>query len=332
MLKRLLIVATTSIVASSYAFGQTTKTTTTVTTTSQTSENNSSTQAQPRFIFSLEGIYTMTRTNEIEYGRVGLFNPQSRNISLDKGWEIRGTASFRLDNNIEIGLGLGWSRLNPVKDSGPGGFLASVNLDPDVTIPAIFSTGTQAKLKESHYVVDAQLAFPLAFNSFKLKIFGGIRYANFDEKINASATALFGLVNIAQQRKQDSWGIGPRVGVAFEMPISSGGLSLVGDFGAAALFGNHKTKTNTTLSLLGFPIINRSVAQKDNRTVYSLEGNLGLAYNFGQSGIQIALGYHFESWVNVDNTQTRRVGGSLVGEKQSDRLQHGPFLKVSFGF
>lgn len=116
------------------------------------------------------------------------------------------------------------------------------------------------------------------------------------------------------------------------MPISSGGLSLVGDFGAAALFGNHKTKTNTTLSLLGLPIINRSVAQKDHRTVYSLEGNLGLAYNFGQSGIQIALGYHFESWVNVDNTQTRRVGGSLVGEKQSDRLQHGPFLKVSFGF
>jgi len=83
ILKKLLIVATTSIVASSYAFGQTTKTTTTVTTTSQTSENvnnNSSTQAQPRFIFSLKGIYTMTRTNEIEYGRVGLFNPQSRNI------------------------------------------------------------------------------------------------------------------------------------------------------------------------------------------------------------------------------------------------------------
>lgn len=88
ILKKLLIVATTSIVASSYAFGQTTKTettktTTTVTSTLQTSQNVNNptlTLAQPRFILSLEGIYSMTPTNKIEYGRVGLFNPQSRNI------------------------------------------------------------------------------------------------------------------------------------------------------------------------------------------------------------------------------------------------------------
>lgn len=83
ILKKLLIVATTSIVASSYAFGQTTKMTTTVTSTSQTSQNVNNptlTLAQPRFILSLEGIYSMTPTNKIEYGRVGLFNPQSRNI------------------------------------------------------------------------------------------------------------------------------------------------------------------------------------------------------------------------------------------------------------
>jgi len=54
-------------------------------------------------------------------GELGCLTPSHVILSLDKGWGIRGKASFRLDNNIEIGIGLSWPRLNPVKDSGPGG-------------------------------------------------------------------------------------------------------------------------------------------------------------------------------------------------------------------
>lgn len=214
--------------------------------------------------------------------------------SFGDGWGTQGRLGFRW-SEWDVAIG------GQYADFGAGG--TSVEPGADAT------TGD---LRADMWSLDAQVGFNTLWGETALRAALGVRYAEWHNEGNTSNP---GEIN------HDWWGIGPRLEISTETPLSEN-LSLLLDGGIAVLFG----KIESDASSGGWDC---DFCSDENTTSLNADGRLGLGWSLSP-GVKLVAGYQVQYWsdVNVAVSDTTGSGGSNVGT--SDHLIHGPFGSLNF--
>jgi hypothetical protein len=198
-----------------------------------------------------------------------------------------------------------------------------------------------AQVESEVEFVDFEVGHDVGLGSANARIFGGVRYAKFDETTDAffgNGLAFYFQDQTLDVRKQSEFsGFGPRLGVDFDLPIG-GGFSIGGVFAATILFGEVETRINQVFTSNWDGVITTASSfTSSDDTAYTVEIAPMVSYTFGgeSANAKISLGYRFDSYVGVADTQTRQTAifaGYNFGDAADDAQFEGAFLKVGIGF
>lgn len=208
---------------------------------------------------------------------------------------------------------------------------------------------TKAEAEASYHVVDFEAGYNLQLGKTDVRLFAGLRYANFDQTVN---TAFFiycaycdGVRDgfyfyLTEKRDVDFWGIGPRLGASVHRAHEKGPFGLMASASGALLFGNKETLTTqfgvgNSFSFGPFPD-NRTISRRD-LTVWNMEGEVGVTYQTAVGKamtMMFTLGYRAEAWYDVNDTSSLPLtfSGTLHGSTEAEQFFHGPFLRGEFRF
>lgn len=194
--------------------------------------------------------------------------------------------------------------------------------------------GGTASYTESHTTMDFEVGHELGIGG-GLRVFGGARYARFNGQ-NSFATYQYESDWAGDGGKSpDQYasgtmnrtfnGIGPRIGFNGSIPIGDSILGL--DYGAsgALLFGDRATVLNFT----EYTLQNK---KPDSSTQFVMvpDVELSAALTISPSdNTKISIGYRYEEAFGVMDTG---LPGVENGPNKQDRIEHGPFAKVTFKF
>lgn len=198
---------------------------------------------------------------------------------------------------------------------------------------------------EDRTVLDFEVGKNLGIGSgnAKLRLFGGIRYANYTSSLSASGTAgsycVYGsckYVGYPWSARSGSKfdGVGPRLGLTGEVPLF-GRFFLTGSVSGSLLWGEHQVRLNSS----GFYPGGRSKFS-DNGTVTNAEGELGIGMPFFATRGTLIFGARWEGW--FDQTKFKHydldvtldcgclgLAGSFEGRGTLDRNNWGPFVRLN---
>src|SRR6185369_5768041 len=276
------------------------------------------------------------------------------------GWGGKAMLGYRFNNNWDVGVG------------GSGGWLTGKKksnnyvVDTDFTIPisdgidvTLDGTVTQSlKVKLNYQVADFEAGYNFTMGSgSNLRVFGGLRYARFNQTAQSKITAAGSIVVdgggidvdtsgtavLDSKRKSTFAGIGPRLGINGSFGLGAGGFNVFGGLSGALLYGKFKDKRSFHLHATGATpaaTIDTATSVKDkskNKLVPNLEGELGIGYNFNAGGattVGLQLGYRAEKWWGVSSDAPIFGFGGITGptSHRSDQLMHGPFLRLTATF
>ncbi len=250
----------------------------------------------------------------------------------DNGWGGKAMLGYRFNNNWDVGFGFSGAWLKNGKKS-----FASSTIDEE--------NSQTLKTKLDYQVADFEAGYNWTMgNNSNLRLFGGIRFAHFNQtaKANAFNYECFGrdgscfsssTATAAGKRKTTFWGIGPRLGVNGTFGLGNSGFNVFGGVAGAVLFGKFKDKLslsahNTTTD--GNTSTNH-VSGKKNKTkvVPNLEGEIGLGYNFNAgsgSTVGIQVGYRGDAWWGV--ASDANVIESSFTSHSANVFTHGPFVRL----
>lgn len=185
----------------------------------------------------------------------------------------------------------------------------------------------------TYHVVDFEAGYNLQLGEADVRLFAGIRFADFDQDVDT--TFFEGSRRLEEKRDVDFWGAGIRLG-------ASASANIMGSFGSTAsvsgtvLFGEQDTLTTQNQTSGRTIIGDTRVSSSDDRTTWNVEGELGLTYTqeLYASTLMFILGYRVESWYDVNNTQSEPPtnSGNIFGSMYADQIFHGPFLRGELRF
>jgi len=279
------------------------------------------------FYFMLEGRLAFPESDATPYletvGPSSDLNVEEVDTGLGGGGRIGGAYRTK-----QWDFGIFYSGLNLDGDS-------SLSASPNV-LRAILGTSTvgwyaaEAEAEMTYHVVDFEVGYNLKLGQTDVRLFGGVRYSNFDQDVN---TFFYYIPNVTimEERDVDFLGVGPRLG-------ASARANILGSFGGTAsisggvLFGDQDTLTTQTGSQGNYQI-----SRSDFRSAGFVDGELGITYNqaLGKtSSIILVLGYRAEAWFDVNNTRSEPPtrSGNLYGSMYADQVFHGPFLRGEIHF
>jgi len=167
------------------------------------------------------------------------------------------------------------------------------------------------------------------------RLFGGVRYANFDQSIqtNASGVVVSNPFEVVSRREVTYWGVGPRLGGSARLRICESPFYLVSSVSGSVLFGDMRVKDNESISsgfLNAFNVENRMYAA---RTAYNGEGEIGVLYDVSPTlnGLDITIGYRLSGWFGVNDTRPPNPAFPS-GESHANVVTQGTFLRMSFRY
>lgn len=184
-----------------------------------------------------------------------------------------------------------------------------------------------ARHREEHVKVDFQVG-----KDFGLGMFGnnggtsifsvGIRYAQYNTRTNIdfSTSTKYFVTGGTGRISRRFVGVGPMISWEASAPLSDDGFGL--DWGAelAVLFGRQKTQ--------GIAVYNDSfsytLGHHRNTTVPEVGGFMGISWTCPDAPAKVTFGYKVDALFNV-------LDSGLYNFRDSDRITHGPFLKVAVG-
>ena len=334
----------------------------------------------PGFYLSVEGRYVFNETSKIRdlpFGGVtlpftiaGISTISSLKEKAGNGWGGKAMLGYRFNNNWDVGVGISgaWHK------NGKGSNAAIVTTtfgDPDGGGPLdnflVTATANQTlKVKLDYHVGDFEAGYNWKMGNSNVRLFGGIRYANFNQKATGSlsitgsllgtdtaatpvptVTIGTGTAAISVRRKTTYWGVGPRIGVNGQFGLGAGGFHLFGGVSAALLYGKFKdTRTVNAALVVGLPTtaattLATSAKVKDkskNKFVPNFEGEVGLGYTFGAgsgSAISIQAGYRADLYMGAaSDADVYAINAIGLGpdSKSADYLFHGPFVRLTATF
>lgn len=182
---------------------------------------------------------------------------------------------------------------------------------------------TTSQYEESHAIVDLEIGRDVGLGSLlgenaTARVHGGVRFARFEGDMSGTYSSFYGAGNGSTEHTFT--GIGPRVGIDADVPLTG---NLSADVGAsgALLFGTRKTE-GTYSSFYG----SGSFSRRDNVVVPNVEASAALTYLLGENA-KLSVGYRVDQYWNVLDTNPSAGGGTQEG----DRTIHGPFFRVTIG-
>ena len=196
---------------------------------------------------------------------------------------------------------------------------------------------------EDRTVVDFEVGKNLGIGSggAKVRLFGGIRYANYSNSLRASGTAgsycaycKYIAYPFSARSKSNFDGVGPRLGLTGDMPLF-GPFFLTGSVSGSLLWGDHQVRLKSS----GFYPGGRSKFS-DSGTVTNAEGELGVGMPFFVTGGTLIFGARWEGW--FDQTKFKHydldvifdcgcfgLTGDFNGKGTLDRNNWGPFVRLN---
>jgi opacity protein-like surface antigen len=226
------------------------------------------------------------------------------------GFTKTGKESFGDGYGIQGRLGYRWSEW----DIAVGGQYADFSKgdESDDPSPGSPQTGT---LKADIWSLDAQVGYNSMWGETALRTALGVRYAEWDHDVESEFDG--------RRAKHDFWGVGPRVEVDVDTPLSES-LSLLLDGGVGVLFGKIKTDGDKLWAC--------GACSDDDVTSLNVDARLGLGWTISPS-VKLVAGYQVQYWNDVNVGVSDASDGSDGGGKNegtSDHLIHGPFGMVTF--
>jgi hypothetical protein len=260
---------------------------------------NNQTEAQdagPIWWASVEGQYNWVDGDAFD------IDPLS--VSPEDGWAGKLHFGGMLDHDWSASVGIRYGQTNRESDN------------------ILYSEfgGADAKYDESHLIVDLEIGRDVGLGSSgNARIFGGLRFAQFDGDADTSYSGFGGGSASVSQKFS---GIGPRLGMDAGFPLTQ---NLRADLGVAGavLYGKRKVKVDGSYS--GFGAYDFSSSSSKHVWVPNAEASVALSYLLTPNA-SISAGYKAEQFWNVMPTVSD-VNSLSTGN--DDRLIHGPFLKLT---
>jgi hypothetical protein len=236
---------------------------------------------------------------------------------IDNAWDVNFAASVnRLIDNSGTTSG-----------SSSSGGTSGFNLSFNATTSFAYETG------------DFEVGFrPMLGNDMKVRLFGGVRALHFTESLDkAGAESFFnpggsGFESFTSTGTSEFFGAGPRIGLSVTKRFEGSNFGLSGSVAGAAIIGRQTSSFQGTAFFTSGGTTSGGTfgsAASETKTVIDLEGSLGLDY-YLDDNTTLTAGYHAEDFTNIlsDNSNFLLASGGSV----TNKLVHGPFLKLTGGF
>ncbi|MDF3073498.1 MAG: hypothetical protein K0S54_1165 [Alphaproteobacteria bacterium] len=287
----------------------------------------------PGFYFSLEGRYLMNEGGKVpnyvyDYS-FGLGGYNTSKTNAENGWGGKVMLGYRFGNNWDIGVGVAGGWLNG-KDKASG---------VETCCSGTSDFDEKLKVKLAYQTVDFEAGYNFAMGpGTNLRLFGGLRFANFNQKATgegASADTLNYDYTFDAKRKTKYWGIGPRIGANGQVALGMGGFHVFGGVSGALLFGKFNDKHNfETNNLAGTdPNFYSYNDKKKSKMVPNVAGEIGLGYQFNAgsgSTLSIQAGYGGEAFFGAGSKG--HVQAYFKDSDSTDYVMHGPFVRLTATF
>jgi len=203
---------------------------------------------------------------------------------------------YRFNGPFDIAVGGQGSRLGKNRDAFVG------------------ITTTEFSSKAHYWAADAELGYNTTAGNAGIRLFAGMRFAEFDHLNKQSSTMT------AANTENRYWGVGPRVGTDFTARIGNSNFNVFGNAAGSALFGQLKEHERSFSNC-----IECSFSGNHSQTVWNAEGQLGLGYEVAP-GVNVGAGYRAEYWNHVADREI----DTGVGVGHDNRLMHGPFIRLAY--
>jgi hypothetical protein len=204
-----------------------------------------------------------------------------------------------------------------------------------VVFPANSQVSADAQTAYSYVDLEGGYNWKLG-TIFDVRLFGGARYANFDQDIQTTGSTSnfvpFGLpAEIDSRREVTYWGVGPRLGGSGRMRICESPFYLISSVSGSVLFGQMKVQDQDSLSA-GTSINVETDRNKmyTARTAYNGEGEVGVLYDVSPilQGLDVTVGYRIAGWFGVNDTRPAN-NFNPSGESHANVVTQGTFLRIN---
>jgi hypothetical protein len=203
-------------------------------------------------------------------------------------------------------------------------------------LPSPSQTTADAQLAYSY--VDLEGGYNLKLGEiFDARLFGGVRYANFDQDIDTSGATLGNFFPLSSGVQEDGrqevsyWGVGPRIGASGRLRICQSPFYLVSSVSGAVLFGDMRVREKQSVSFgPALNLLNTESTNYTSRTAYNGEGEMGVLYDISPvlQGLDVTVGYRLAGWFGVNDTRTT-TPSFPSGESHANVVTQGTFLRIN---
>ncbi len=144
----------------------------------------------PGFYLSIEGRYIFNETDKIQdlpFNNLTIpVGPISTISALQEkagaGWGGKAMLGYRFNNNWDIGVGFSGAWHKTGKGSNSAAITTTFPIGPTTSATITGTANQTLKVKLDYYVGDFEAGYNWKMGNSNVRLFGGIRYANFNQK------------------------------------------------------------------------------------------------------------------------------------------------------
>lgn len=281
----------------------------------------------------------------------GLLSPiGNSDIGLeDIEWNVRGGAGYRKG---KWDFGLFYSGLdssgsdvytppeNPINNIG-GFFPFCGGLDC-AGIGGIDYELYEADSSAKYHVVDFETGYNFKWKATNIRLFGGLRYAQFDQNVSLHMLSGDLTGEVKTSHDVDFNGAGLRIGASAKVPLFWK-LGITGALSGSTLFG-HRANIEKVWDYWNpdgdggdDPEIRiREIEESGAMISLNADAEIGLTFDYEmrESTLSLVVGYRAEIW-NVNDTKSETEGFGyfeVYGDKMANQIFHSPFARITMKF
>lgn len=212
-------------------------------------------------------------------------------------------------------------------------------------LDTVSDTHLNSRVSFDYHALDLELAQSIQMGcSFKVRYFGGVRYADLDHDFDISffqgdSPFLINRINeVISRQSSEYWGVGPRFGAEGSYAFGCG-FGMIGQIATSLLVGEidsrHAEETNFTLQTLVLDETSRAHYPNEIRVVPNIDAHLGFDYryhfcNYSRTTLSVEAGYQVIHYFNtVERFASNQIDEPVWrGRQVLDTTFDGPYVGV----
>lgn len=202
-----------------------------------------------------------------------------------------------------------------------------------------FQNAFTGKTESNRTVIDFEVGKNLGVGT-GVRLFGGLRYARFEDKTQLSGDLLFGYPGVAPYSyntfgakiKNTFEGVGPRIGLTSRARFG-GGFGIMVSGSASALFGDIDSTVTATHGGGAAPVVTSTSHLSSSGWITNVEGEAALTLQTSIPG-EFAIGARVEAWYGETKSNQAGLDCSAAGNDNGctrytsgDKVNWGPFAR-----